>query len=267
MPKTIILNQSTLHPKYSLVDAACRVTWGMEEHEHVKTFHYYGNVSSNGNIIEDIFDCVPLKEGICIDKFNRLVQNITDRVNVSATDKREDKRGERLIGALEYCLNNFEFDYIYRTSVTSYVDINKLYNYTHILSKEKVYNGPKYYLENEGWAMDPNWKSSFVASFNCIMSRDVVQTLVNNKDLFLNINAPEDIATGRVLVDNLKYANLKEQDTNQTWIGYGREIEMSQKEIIEYNSNPYVFNYKLGTDKIYILNYLKIHQLIKQHYA
>ena len=263
MPKTIVLNQSTLHPEYSFVDAACRVTWGMEEHEHVKIFHYYGNVSSNGNTIEDVFSCVPPKEGICIDKFNRLVQNITDRIDVSAKDKKEDKRGERLIGALEYCLNNFEFDYIYRTSVTSYIDINKLYNYTLLLNKEKIYNGPKYYLEDEWWSMDPNWKASFVSSFNCIMSRDVVQTLINNKNLFLNINAPEDIATGRVLVDNLKYINLKEQDINQTWTKCGREVEISQKEIIDFNLNPYVFNYKLGIDKTNIFNYLKIHQ----HYS
>ena len=83
----------------------------------------------------------------------------------------------------------------------------------------------------------------------------------------MNINAPEDIATGRVLVDNLKYINLKEQDINQTWTKCGREVEISQKEIIDFNLNPYVFNYKLGIDKTNIFNYLKIHQLTKQHYA
>lgn len=97
------------------------------------------------------------------------------------------------------------------------------------------------------------------------MSKDVVQTLVNNKELFLSINAPEDIATGRVLVDILKYISLREQDQNQTYIAYGREIETTQKEIIEYNINPYIFNYKLGTNKIHTLNYLKIHQLIKEN--
>ena len=241
MPKIIILNQSTLHPKYSLIDAACRVTWGMEEHDHIKTFHYYGNVSSKGNIIEDIFSCTPEPGESCLDSNNRLVQNIKDRVDVGAINKSEDTRAKRLISAFEYCLKNYEFDYIYRVSCTSYIDLKKLYDYSLTLGKEKIYNGPKYYLEDEGWAMDPNWKSSFVASFNCIMSKDTVQTLVDNKDLFLSINAPEDIATGRVLVDTLKYINLREQDPHQTYVSYGREIEIAQKEIIEYNIYNHMF--------------------------
>ena len=208
MPKTIVLNQSTLHPEYSLVDAACRVTWGMEEHEHVKIFHYYGNVSSNGNTIEDVFSCVPPKEGICIDKFNRLVQNITDRIDVSAKDKKEDKRGERLIGALEYCLNNFEFDYIYRTTCTSYIDIYKMCDYFNKLEvKEKFYEGTR-----NMW----NYQYLFVTGYHQILSRDVVKVIIEHKDEYLKLKLPEDVAVGALIIDILKYASFENNPPHNT---------------------------------------------------
>lgn len=257
MPKTIILTLASISPEYSLVDAAYRTTWGMEEHTDIKIFPYYGNVSTNGNIIEDVFSCYPETDKTCLDNQGRLIHNCTDIVKVDAVDKSLDTRARRFIGALEYCLKNFEFDFIYRTSHTCYVDVNKLYSYTCNFTPEKIYSGPRYFLENE-WSMEPSWKSSFVAGFNCLMSKDVIQALVDNKELYLNFNAPEDIAIGHVVVDALKYVDIKQQDPNQTFT-FSRGPEGD----IEYSDNPFIFNYKLGKSKKQVQNFFKLHNIIK----
>ena len=42
---------------------------------------------------------------------------------------------QKTIKSFEYCLQNFEFDYIYRTNLSSFIDLNKAY---HFLENNKV---------------------------------------------------------------------------------------------------------------------------------
>ena len=67
--------------------------------------------------------------------------------------------------ALEYCLKNFEFDYIQRISNTSYVDVEKMQLYLNKFSRSKVYNGARNMY---------NYQYYFVAGHDVIMSKDVV---------------------------------------------------------------------------------------------
>ena len=189
MTKIIILNQCTLDPLYNDVDKVMRETWQQVIHPNIKIINYYGS------------DTLRDKQCVYSPNDNKLIINVGDFKD-NYTDKNGneyefDSRGEKFILALEYCLNNLEFDFIYRMSCTSYIDIFKMYDYIKTTpTKEKVYNGTFNMYD---------YKHYFVSGFNVIMSKDIVEQLINNKNQFLNLQYPEDVATGMIIFDHLKY--------------------------------------------------------------
>jgi hypothetical protein len=189
MTKIIILNQCTLDPLYNDVDKAMRETWQQVIHPNIRIINYYGS------------DTLRDKQCVYSPDSNKLIINVGDfkdnYIDENRNEYEFDSRGEKFILALEYCLNNLKFDFIYRMSCTSYIDIFKMYDYINTTpAKEKVYNGTFNMY---------NYKHYFVSGFNVIMSKDIVEQLINNKNQFLNLQYPEDVATGMIIFDHLKY--------------------------------------------------------------
>ena len=134
--KTIILNQGTLHPSYQSVDNAAYNTWGSTQNPDVRVIHYYGKYNHH-NILTDRFPILPDDGNIILDN-QTMVIGTYDTTYPSEHPRYDiipDARNEKFILALEYCLNNFEFDYIQRISTTSYVDVEKMQLYLNKLPK------------------------------------------------------------------------------------------------------------------------------------
>ena len=225
MPKTLILNQTTVNSGYSAIDQAAHDTWGLYKHEDVKIIHYYGKYTHQ-LIPTDKFSTLP-PDGECLMIGDDLIVGTYDtnypgdhpvRIGHDVSPikytyggiehKIDDARGEKFVMALEYCLNNFEFDFIQRISCTSYVDVPKMADYVNTLSKTKVYNGAKNMYNHEYY---------FISGHNVLMSRDVVQLLVDHKKEYLSIAYPEDLATGRLIIHDLAYTNFSEQTNSDTF--------------------------------------------------
>jgi hypothetical protein len=227
MPKIVILNQATVHPDWQYIDQAGQNTWGCTTHPDVKMFHYYGAFDSNHQPYSR-FSNIPNRGEVIILPNNIMVCGTNDGLGDYF-----DPRGEKYILALEYCLNNFEFDYLYRTTCTSYVDIFKMHDYFSKLDiKEKLYDGARNMY---------NYQYFFVTSYHEMLSRDVVEIMVKHKQEFLDLKYPEDLATGILITDILKYASFENipNHTTSVW-SLGDNFDPN------HYTDTSIFNYRLN---------------------
>ena len=233
--KTIILNQGTLHPSYQSVDNAAYNTWGSTQNPDVRVIHYYGKYN-HYNILTDRFPILPDDGNIILDN-QTMVIGTYDTTYPSEHPRYDiipDARNEKFILALEYCLNNLEFDYIQRISTTSYVDVEKMQLYLNKLPRTKIYNGARNMY---------NYQYYFVSGHDVIMSRDVVELLVNYKDRYLASSYPEDLAAGKLLMHDIGYVSFEDQSNDNFYDGIPYDINVSD---IKLSLNPSVWCYRIG---------------------
>ncbi|MCP4456863.1 MAG: hypothetical protein GY816_02370, partial [Cytophagales bacterium] len=249
--KIIILSQMTKDPSYQEIQNFSLRTWMNHNNPNVKIINYYGAFDCNGNIFQEFNKEIRKGQAEFINE-NTLVIGTYDKLNNSYFDP----RGEKFIIALEYCLKNLEFDFIFRISSTNYIDIQKLSKHLDSLPRQKVYNGCRNMYDH---------KYKFVSGFHCIMSRDVVEKLVEYKDEYLSLKYPEDLAAGMILIHKLNYVNFEEQDefvTHKNLGGPGWEqIENLYENSSEINNAPF-YNYRLT----YYNNPERLHKVLQLHY-
>jgi hypothetical protein len=272
--KILVLVQGTIHPEYHILDGASSCTWQTYNDPDVRIIPYYGCKDLEGNFINVFREQPKDGEFFYDEKFNKLVYGGMDhllgflqgsfRENRFAKDI--DPRADRFVNTLEYCLKHYEFDYVYRTSDSYYVDVRALKEFVSsgIFPTTKVYTGA-IFSDAEHKKMDRDWCINFIAGSSCLMSRDTVEKLVENKDLYLklSIKQPEDCATGDVLVDHLHYINIYDQYTNHPEISFQENVPY---ENLRLESRPSIVNYKMFHWGNYhdVKRMMKIHYLIEQ---
>lgn len=243
MAKLLILSQNTVHSQSLLMDMAGRLTWQMYEHPDIIIKPYYGSLDRGKPIPVHFWG---YQKGEIGEAYGSIIYGGEDFIPLGPGgpfilgdfSKENDPRADRFIHILEYCVNKYEFDYMYRTGTGYYTDIAKLYKYLELLPDEKVYTGSVFCNKTES-----PWGDVFVAGANCIMSRDVAEKLVEHKDLYLKISekAPEDAAMGMVLHDELGYVSpCNQMPEHQLQIFY----HLTDKKDIKLSDKPYLFNYK-----------------------
>jgi hypothetical protein len=266
--KLLVLIQDTFHPEYSLVSYASRSTYQLYEDDDVMFLPYFGCKDDNGNLL-DIFNYIESpkdKEIIYNSKFNYLIYGGVDycprykeyKCNYGFSTQTfypdNDPRNERFINVLDYCIKNYDFDFIYRTTCAYYIDIKQLKENieNYFVNKTKVYTGSIFHHLN------------FVAGSNVLMSRDTSQILVEHKDKYLefSINNPEDVATGRVLVDHLNYIDITTQQIDPIQILYQENIQNIDEFYV--NSNYVCYKIYNSSNVLDIKRFFKIHKLIEQ---
>jgi len=263
MSKIIVINQATLDIHYDAIDQAAHNTWGTYKHEDIKIIHYYGKYNQQlqptgkFSTLPSDGECLMIDNDLIIGTYdinypsNHPVRVGHDNSHIiyafgGIPKKINDARGEKFIMALEYCLNNFEFDFIQRISCTSYVDVSKMVNYINTLPKTKVYNGAKNMY---------NYEYYFISGHNILMSRDVVQLLVKHKKEYLAIAYPEDLATGRLIIHDLAYTNFSEQTNDNTFTN----VDPNN---LTLSTNPTTYLYR--TRHIHPKVFYDLHKMIKQ---
>lgn len=140
------------------VEHTIEQTWG----QYIDTFFYYGN----GNNTHD-------------DK--RIYIDVSEGLNNTA---------HKTIKCFEYALNNFEFDLIFRTNISSYVDFPLLKS-----ALENIYN-PNLYAGVIGKHKD----IYFASGAGFAISKKNVEFLVNNQ-LELDYSLIDDVCVGHALTE------------------------------------------------------------------
>lgn len=109
---------------------------------------------------------------------------------------------EKTIKGIEYCINKYEFDYIYRVNLSTIIDLNKLYYF--LLINSINYGG--YELRFN----DNNMIIRYTSGTSICLSKIICNEIIKNKTL-LNYNYYDDVAIGYLLTDILRY-NINQID-------------------------------------------------------
>lgn len=105
-----------------------------------------------------------------------------------------DNCGKKTLDAFEYVIKNIEFDYIFRTNISSYINIEKIHNICETFNNSSIYAGYK--------GIDKITNIPFASGSGILLSKDYIKLLIENKhslkysliddvmigDFFKNIN-------------------------------------------------------------------------------
>ena len=148
-----------------LVDTI-RNTWDSEIVDDIRTLYYYNDSKLDSIKIynDEIF--LPCGGGV-------------------------DKIGYKILLSFEYILNNIEFDYVFKTNCSSYINKKLLKNLAKDMPRNKLYAGFLGYHDG----------IKFISGAGNLISKDLVELILNNKDKW-NHSLMEDVAIGKILMDN-----------------------------------------------------------------
>jgi hypothetical protein len=100
--------------------------------------------------------------------------------------------GIKTVEAFKASINNFDFDYIYRTNVSSYIDLIKLNEFVNNKPRDGYYGG----------AVGTHQGISFASGCGYFLSRDVVNKVLENRKLW-DHNLIDDVSLGKLLTKEL----------------------------------------------------------------
>jgi hypothetical protein len=95
---------------------------------------------------------------------------------------------DKTVKSIEYCLHNYNFDFIFRTNMSSVVDLNKLYD---LLNHNIGYSG----------IIGDYFGEQYVSGAGILISKNNCEMLINNKNS-LDYNVIDDVSIGKFFTNN-----------------------------------------------------------------
>ena len=171
MKVLVLVTNSTFYPSNTIVPFL-KLTWGKDQ--RIDTIYYQGGAEKVN------FEYPILK------------------LDVPSSFEHVNEKG---LKAFEWILENYEFDVLFRCTTTSYLNINELLNFIQNVPKENLFCGlvdtyPAYDVPD-------NQKIKFVSGAGCFFSRDVLEKLIKNKNLY-DYSLNDDVAISKLLIKDLK---------------------------------------------------------------
>jgi hypothetical protein len=164
---------SILEPWITIENEGIRKTWLLNKNDNDLVLFYYGGV--NDLTVNDDRIYLPHPEGF---------------MNI----------GHKTIMLMEYILKNYDFDYVFKTNTSSYIDLKKLNEYVDNMPLNNLYSGVI------GDYNNGNNTIRFVSGCGVLLSKDMVELYINNKN-DVNHNIIEDVAMGDFFnKKNIKYS-------------------------------------------------------------
>jgi hypothetical protein len=196
---------------YGNMVVATQKTCYSNPHESCKVFYVYANdphhfrrlqIETPTQWSQMVFDLSQL--GVL--GFNFYYNTLETRQNIL----------RKTISFFEYCLQNEEFDYIFRCNCGSYIDTNLLYNISLGLSNNKLYYGAIGKIwpgQQHDQVVDREIR--YVSGAGMLLSRDVIEHIVQNKDdlEYNGFNKIDDVSIGDLL-DRTGYCKPHESPPN-----------------------------------------------------
>jgi len=169
---------------YSKLEQTIRNTWGKNTPENVDLIFYYGD-STNDHLIND-----------------KLYLNIKEKYeNIS----------HKTLKMYQFVEKSFEFDYIFRTNLSSYVYINELINFIKDKPKNNFFCGVQGYSKKH--------KIKYISGSGYFLSRNLVKLIVEKSNQW-DLNVIDDLALSKLMQqNNIPLINGKRIDINDKKIG------------------------------------------------
>lgn len=167
------------HPLYDGIASCSRKTWLSNKHNDVFSFFYFGSQNLDQNKIDG--DKLFLK---CLDRWPQ------GGLAYVSTNK--------MLMALEFCLDNFDFDFLLRTSSSTYVNYNSLVDFTNKLPDDFAYGGA---LGKKNFP--PKHQAvRYALGHAVLMSKHFIEHVVEKKDLIISYDLVDDAALGKFVKEN-----------------------------------------------------------------
>lgn len=184
------------NPKFERIANVSRRTWMRENKKNnIFSFFYQGG-SEESNLNNDILklSC----EDYWVNSKNIGIEYVSTM---------------KMVKMFEYCLNSFRFDYLFRTSSSTYVSYRLLLEHCKNI-KSNLYYGGKVVTNNCKDTHNEDIKYCLGHGF--ILSRDLVESLVANQDELLSYDLIDDLAVGKFTMNNNVEANSTDMQ-NYRW--------------------------------------------------
>ena len=134
----------------------------------------------------------------------------------------------RQLHYFQYVLENFDFDFVLKTTSTCYVDIKSLSHFVATLTPKRVYSGPVY----------SRFGIPFVSGAAALFSRDVVESIVRLRKQ-LRVDFWEDVTLGELIrTHGLAYP------TEFARVDVPKQTEISREFVENFRRVPFVYRCK-----------------------
>lgn len=150
------------------LEKACLETWLNINSPHIDYIFYYG---SNEEKLENKELYLKCKDGL--------------------NDQKENNITEKTIKMFEFALNNLDFDFMFRTNLSSYIDLNFFYL---LISKIDNLNCYKGFIGHQQ-------EIAFASGAGMLMSKDIIKIIINQKEN-LDKSLLDDVAFAKLLIQN-----------------------------------------------------------------
>lgn len=137
-------------------------------------------------------------------------EKIIDETLYVETDTASRNLGYKLLLALDWCEKNIDYDFIFRTNTSSYVNTKELEYFIldHLIEIEHVYCG----IPLERDYKDSDKKIKFLSGAGIIFNKKTVQLILNEREKW-DHNEWEDVSLGKLLEENnINFIDGKRQD-------------------------------------------------------
>jgi hypothetical protein len=153
--------------------------------------------------------------------------------------------GEKTLDAFEASIENFEFDYIFRTNTSSYVDLKGLQRFIEDKPKENFYAG----------TIGSHQNIKFASGCGYFISRDLVAKVVKNRILW-DHNFVDDVSLGKLLTGDF---NIDIHTVDRVDID---SLEMVVEQVKQSEFSTFHFRCKAAHPETTIQIMTTIHKLI-----
>ena len=162
----IILIIANDHPRYY---KEMQTVWSkyMNKHPNIRSFFIKGNAESEISVESDT---IYVKSG------ENYIPGIL----------------EKTVKSMEYIQSHYEYDFIFRTNLSSFIDLNKLYEFMHLENTQSMHYG--------GIVLTPSdIPFGYISGAGILFSRTTTEYILDNQSK-LDYSIIDDVAFGKLLI-------------------------------------------------------------------
>ena len=166
-----------LPTKYKVIFVIRRWQYALLDYSKYPFIGFLLRLFVNSRFADQATRSIPKFSGASSNKECIEVKNVNEPVPKLITESPEDWSliGLKTILAFKYLLDNYEFDYLFRTNTSSYLDVPNLLDYLEKKPRKNIYAGVI------GTTFG---KTRFASGAGILLSRDIVQRISDNSDLW-----------------------------------------------------------------------------------